>query len=132
MRLICLLFGLCAAFSAFPARAQGAGELLVFAASSLTDVMTDVGEAYAKSGKPKPVFFFAVSSALARPIENGAPAGMFISADVDLDELAFAHFAGVRFGIPGAGLIRHLAFKFGARGGCESPMHASAPDHAVS
>jgi len=81
--LICLLFGLCAGFSAFPARAQGAGELLVFAASSLTDVMTEAGEAYAKTGKPKPVFSFAASSALARQIESGAPAGIFISADVD-------------------------------------------------
>ena len=64
-------------------------KLLVFAAVSLAEAMNEVGEAYAKTGKPKPVFSFAASSALARQIENAAPAALFISADEEwMDYLA--------------------------------------------
>jgi molybdate transport system substrate-binding protein len=56
-------------------------QVLIFAASSLTDVLNELGEVYAKAGHPKPAFSFAASSALARQIENGAPASLFISAD---------------------------------------------------
>jgi molybdate transport system substrate-binding protein len=63
-----------------PARAADP-QLIVYAAVSLTDVLNEVAEAYVKTGKPKPVFSYAASSALARQIENGAPAGIFISAD---------------------------------------------------
>lgn len=64
-------------------------KLLVFAAASLTEVMNEIGDAYAKTGKPKPVFSFAASSALARQIENAAPAALFISADEEwMDYLA--------------------------------------------
>ncbi len=79
--IVCVVVGLCIAIGASPLRAQEAGKLIVFAASSLTEALTDVGNAYAKTGKPKPVFSFAASSALARQIENGAPAGLFVSAD---------------------------------------------------
>lgn len=54
---------------------------LVFAAASLTDALTAVGDEYAKAGHEKPVFSFAASSALARQIEKGAPAALFVSAD---------------------------------------------------
>lgn len=54
---------------------------LVFAAASLTEVLKEVAEAYAANGHEKPVLSFAASSVLARQIENGAPAGLFISAD---------------------------------------------------
>jgi molybdate transport system substrate-binding protein len=70
----------CAA-SVAPVKASEGGALLIFAASSLTEALTEVGEAYAKTGQPKPVFSFAASSALARQIENGAPAALFVSAD---------------------------------------------------
>lgn len=53
----------------------------VFAASSLTDVMKQLGEQYAAEGHPAPVFNFAASSELARQIEQGAAADVFISAD---------------------------------------------------
>jgi molybdate transport system substrate-binding protein len=56
-------------------------QVLVFAASSLTDVLNELAETYAKAGHPKPAFSFAASSALARQIESGAPAALFISAD---------------------------------------------------
>ncbi|RYZ14092.1 MAG: molybdate ABC transporter substrate-binding protein, partial [Alphaproteobacteria bacterium] len=53
----------------------------VFAASSLTDVLKQVGEQFAAEGHPAPVFNFAASSELARQIEQGAGADVFISAD---------------------------------------------------
>lgn len=53
----------------------------VFAASSLTNVLTELGDAYAAQGHPKPVFNFAGSSVLARQIDQGASADLFISAD---------------------------------------------------
>ena len=65
------------------ATAAGAAErvLTVFAAVSLTDVMEEIGRGYtAASGVPVR-FSFAASSALARQIESGAPADVFVSAD---------------------------------------------------
>jgi len=54
---------------------------VVLAAASLQDVLTAESEAWEKQGHAKPVLAFAASSALARQIENGAPADIFISAD---------------------------------------------------
>lgn len=65
---------------ATPAVAEGAR---VYAASSLTEAMTAIGAAYAATGRPKPVLIFGASSALARQIERGAPAGVFVSADAE-------------------------------------------------
>lgn len=85
---IALLFAACLALLT-PARAQEADKLIVFAAASLTEALNEVGDAYAKTGKPRPVFSYAASSALARQIENGAPAGLFVSADEEwMDYLA--------------------------------------------
>jgi molybdate transport system substrate-binding protein len=53
----------------------------VFAASSLTEVLKTIGDKYAAAGHPAPVLVFAASSELARQIEQGAEADMFISAD---------------------------------------------------
>ena len=73
---------LLAAFAGFAAPVRAAEpQLLVFAAASLTETLTAVGDAYAATGKAKPVFSFAGSSALARQIESGAPASLFVSAD---------------------------------------------------
>jgi len=55
--------------------------LTVFAAASLTDVMQEVGSAYAAGGGSTPRFSFASSSVLARQIESGAKADVFFSAD---------------------------------------------------
>lgn len=68
-------------FSAMPAAAQGAAR--VYAASSLTEAMTDIADAYARTGRPRPILVFAASSALARQIDRGAPAGLFASADIE-------------------------------------------------
>jgi len=55
--------------------------LTIFAAASLTDVMEQIGAAFtAETGVPVRTSF-AASSALARQIESGAPAHVFVSAD---------------------------------------------------
>lgn len=64
--------------AAAPARAQPA---TVFAAASLTDTLKAVAAAWARQGHPMPVLSFAASSTLARQIEQGAPANIFVSAD---------------------------------------------------
>ncbi|RKK05072.1 molybdate ABC transporter substrate-binding protein [Pseudoroseomonas wenyumeiae] len=66
---------------AFPLRAQEAQAPTVFAAASLTDAMRALGEAWRTKGHPLPRFSFAASSALARQMEQGAPADIFASAD---------------------------------------------------
>ena len=82
MARLILALGLVGASLSPAARAAAApDQVLVFAASSLTDVLTELAETYAKAGHAKPAFSFAASSALARQIENGAPAALFISAD---------------------------------------------------
>lgn len=77
-----LLAGL-ALCSSRPALAQGAG-VVVFAAASLKNALDEVGAGFAKdTGKPAPRFSYAGSPALARQIEQGAPADVFMSADTD-------------------------------------------------
>jgi molybdate transport system substrate-binding protein len=58
-----------------------AEEITVFAAASLTDALGEIGKAYEAEGKGRIVASFASSSDLARQIEHGAPADLFISAD---------------------------------------------------
>jgi molybdate transport system substrate-binding protein len=57
--------------------------LTVFAAASLTNVLQDIGGAYTRQTGRAVRFSFAGSSALARQIEAGAPADIFVSADQD-------------------------------------------------
>ena len=54
---------------------------VVLAASSLQEPLEQAADAFAGGGHPRPVLSFAVTSALARQIERGAPADMFIAAD---------------------------------------------------
>ena len=62
---------------------------VVLAASSLQESLEAVGEAWAAKGHTAPVLSFAASSALARQVEQGAPADIFVSADEDwMDALA--------------------------------------------
>ncbi len=69
-----------------PARAQ---EITVFAAASLQNALEDIAAAYGQASGKRVRFSFAASSALARQIEQGAPAAIFASADQQwMDELA--------------------------------------------
>lgn len=65
-----------------PAQAQKRGPL-VLAAASLQESMNAAADAWAAAGRARPVISFAASSALARQIEAGAPADLFVSADVE-------------------------------------------------
>jgi molybdate transport system substrate-binding protein len=63
------------------ADAQDKPELLVFAAASLTDVLGDLSTNWQKSGGVPVKLSFAASAVLARQIEAGGRADVFISAD---------------------------------------------------
>jgi len=71
------------------AEEAASAEVTVFAAASLTDVLQEIGTAFRADTGTGTRFSFAASSALARQIESGAPAGVFVSADVEwMDHLA--------------------------------------------
>lgn len=78
MRRLMLLAACMLAFAPALARAQ---EVTVMAAANVTDALRELGQAWAAKGNTAPRFVFAASSALARQIEQGAPAGIFASAD---------------------------------------------------
>lgn len=63
--------------------AYGQETVTVFAASSLTDSLKAVAEAYKAKTNKTVTLSFGASSALARQIEQGAPADIFFSADID-------------------------------------------------
>lgn len=71
-----------------PAAAQG--PITIFAAASLRNALDQAAVAYAKeTGTPPAVISYGASSALARQIEQGAPADLYLSADLDwMDYLA--------------------------------------------
>jgi molybdate transport system substrate-binding protein len=66
-----------------PTATNPAGELLVFGAASMTDVLEELGREYRRETRQPVKFSFASSSTLARQIESGAPADVFVSADVE-------------------------------------------------
>src|SRR5262245_47752487 len=69
-----VLIGFIAAAFAFAAQAQ-----TILAAASLKNALDEAVTQYSA----KPVISYGASSALAKQIENGAPADIFISADLD-------------------------------------------------
>jgi molybdate transport system substrate-binding protein len=71
------------------APAAGEDELTLFAAASMSDAMTDAAKAFTAAGGPPVKLAFGSSSTLAKQIENGAPANLYISADLQwMDYLA--------------------------------------------
>lgn len=80
--------GLCALLFAAGAQAQQpspdpAPPLTVFAAASLKEAMDEAGAAWTQRTHQDVRTSYAASSALARQVEQGAPADVFISADSD-------------------------------------------------
>lgn len=73
---------LIAGLASSPPRAQG-GDLVVFAAASLKNALDAVNAQWHRETGKKASISYAASSALAKQIEQGAPAQMFISADLD-------------------------------------------------
>ena len=72
-----------------PAFAQDKS-LTVFAAASMKNALDDIDAAYTAKTGIKVVVSYAASSALAKQIEQGAPADIFLSADTDWMDYATA------------------------------------------
>jgi molybdate transport system substrate-binding protein len=79
-RILVLVLAWLAMAAGAPAMAQ-TKPVTVFAAASLTDAMQQIGEAWRKQAGGEVRFSFTSSSTLARQIEAGAPADVFVSAD---------------------------------------------------
>ena len=62
--------------------AEASDNVRVFAAASLTNALTELGQAWTAAAHQKPSLAFAASGTLAKQIEAGAPADLFASADV--------------------------------------------------
>lgn len=73
----------CAIALSFTAGTAGAEGVTVFAAASLRESLDAVARAFEASTGHKVAISYAGSNALARQIESGAPADLFISADAD-------------------------------------------------
>jgi molybdate transport system substrate-binding protein len=93
-RLVKIFFALAIAGGAAspPASAEQKG-LTVFAAASMKNALDDVDAAYAAKTGVKVVASYAASSVLAKQIEQGAPADIFLSADTDWMDYAIARKA---------------------------------------
>ena len=65
------------------AAARAGQDLTVFAAASMKNALDEIDAAYTAKTGVKITVSYAASSALAKQIEQGAPADVFISADTD-------------------------------------------------
>lgn len=78
---------LCLAFAAVglpqPAHAKQGDTIKVFAAASLKNALDEAAQAFTKQSGQTISVSYAASSALAKQIEQSAPADIFISADLD-------------------------------------------------
>jgi molybdate transport system substrate-binding protein len=76
--------GLAVALAFAPGMAHAQNSVVIFAAASLKNALDEIAATWSKdTGKPAPKISYAASSALAKQMEQGAPADMFISADLD-------------------------------------------------
>jgi molybdate transport system substrate-binding protein len=66
-----------------PPPAARADQVLVFAAASLRNALDDASAEFQRRSGDTVTISYGASSALAKQIENGAPADLFISADLD-------------------------------------------------
>jgi molybdate transport system substrate-binding protein len=83
-RIICLfVLASCLVGSALPAAHAQDRTLTLFAAASLQDALNDINAAYTARTGVKVAASYAASSVLAKQIEQGAPADIFASADIE-------------------------------------------------
>jgi molybdate transport system substrate-binding protein len=76
--------GLAVGLSLLPGIAQARENVMIFAAASLKNALDEIAATWSKdTGKPAPRISYAASPALAKQLEQGAPADLFISADLD-------------------------------------------------
>ncbi|MCA0400338.1 MAG: molybdate ABC transporter substrate-binding protein [Proteobacteria bacterium] len=64
-----------------PLRAQEPQPLTIFAAASLREWLDGLATSWTAGGRPAPRLVYGASGTLARQIEHGAPADVFLSAD---------------------------------------------------
>jgi molybdate transport system substrate-binding protein len=76
------IFNIFAALASVPQLAAAQETITVFAAASLKNALDDTSAAFTKATGVKVVASYEASSALAKQIEAGAPADIFISADL--------------------------------------------------
>jgi len=77
------LLVLCMVGTPAPAADAPDQELLVFAAASLTNSLDEIATAYTQQTQQHVKFSYAASSALARQLEAGSRADVFVSADLE-------------------------------------------------
>jgi molybdate transport system substrate-binding protein len=77
LAIVCLVLGI------FASAARGEETLTVFAAASLKNALDDIDAAFAQATGVRVAASYAASSTLAKQIEQGAPADVFASADLD-------------------------------------------------
>ena len=92
IRLFAILGLFAAVAGAAPAAAQES--LTVFAAASLRNALDDADAAFSKATGIKVTASYAATSALAKQIEQGAPADVFVSADLKWMDYAVRAQAG--------------------------------------
>lgn len=80
-RCLPILLALCLSLPV--AAADHGAPLRVFAAVSLTDALQEAGGAWERQTGRRVKFYFAASSALARQLESGAVADVFVAADTE-------------------------------------------------
>lgn len=71
----------CLLLTMFVCTAEAEEKIGVYAAASLTNALSEISAQYQKGKPVNIVHSYAASSALAKQIENGAPADIFISAN---------------------------------------------------
>jgi molybdate transport system substrate-binding protein len=76
------IFALLLTLAAAPNTVLAQDALTVFAAASMRNALNDVNAAFSKTTGVKVTASYAATSALAKQIEQGAPANVFISADL--------------------------------------------------
>lgn len=81
-RVIAVLAAVTLSLVALPQRAAAKDGIVVFAAASLKNALDDITAAWSEKTGHKVAVSFAGSSKLARQIQQGAPADIFISANV--------------------------------------------------
>jgi molybdate transport system substrate-binding protein len=86
LRLRPAILAACCGFAVLP-RAVQAQEVIVFAAASLTTALETIAAAWRSETGQTVILSYAGSSALARQIQQGAPADIFISASPDWMEV---------------------------------------------
>ncbi len=83
------LIGFSLGLAVLPQRSDAADKIVVFAAASMKNALDAANAAYLKETGTEVTSSYAASSALAKQVESGAPADVFISADLDwMDYLA--------------------------------------------